>query len=76
MIPTAWDVSRGGCFHGAFHSAKAFQGLGLQRWDVHSATTMSEMFYDAAHVNADLSQWQVRRKREESGKENCRKVGE
>jgi len=40
-----------------FGLAQAFEGKGLEKWNVEKVTNMKQMFQNASSFNADISKW-------------------
>ena len=56
---TGWKVGKVGALDSTFNGASKFIGTGLASWDVASATSLVNTFYQASEMNADLTGWTV-----------------
>jgi surface protein len=56
---TGWKVGNVITLTYAFYGASKFTGTGLSAWDVASATSLDNTFYEAGEMNADLTGWKV-----------------
>ena len=56
---SSWNVSSVTDFHSFLNGALAFEGIGLENWDVSSVTNMSYMFALNYGFNQDISGWDV-----------------
>lgn len=58
---SGWNTANTEKFYMTFTGATAFQGKGISDWKTDSATTMSQMFFNAKSFTGDLSGWNTSR---------------